>query len=451
MLFRLRKPALPSAVYWFAALAFALRIAARLHSGSADFWENGYTLFFDMAQSIAAGKGIAIEGVPTTFRVPLYAIFLAALTMGHKAFWPIAIAQSLIGAGTAVCAALLARQMFRGPAASRAATLAAAITAVYPYYVVHDTAMQETALFTLLTLVTVILAQRIARTGALAPAAICGLLLGLDVLTRAPIALFALIVPIWLISKKRAVPALLCTLLLALTIFPWLWRSYKLTGEPLLTTESGLELWNGNNDLLFRYYPRESVDVSIHAHLSALTVQDQRELSQLGGNEALIDHWFLHKGLAYIRAHPWLTFTNGLRKIAATFDWLPTPRRSLGRTLAHVFSFGPVMALGLWGMWRRRSKWREDSLIYLMFAQFLVVTAVYFGQTDHRVYLDVYWIIFAAGALAKAPSVIGAPLAAREEPGIAGANHRHAGLVRQRCLTEFSGTGQNRESSLIAG
>jgi 4-amino-4-deoxy-L-arabinose transferase-like glycosyltransferase len=390
-------------VYWFAALAFALRIAARLHSGSADFWENGYTLFFDMAQSIAAGKGIAIEGVPTTFRVPLYAIFLAALTMGHKAFWPIAIAQSLIGAGTAVCAALLARQMFRGPAASRAATLAAAITAVYPYYVVHDTAMQETALFTLLTLVTVILAQRIARTGALAPAAICGLLLGLDVLTRAPIALFALIVPIWLISKKRAVPALLCTLLLALTIFPWLWRSYKLTGEPMLTTESGLELWNGNNDILFRYYPRESVDVSIVAHLGALTAQDWQELSQLGGNKALIDHWFLNKGLAYIRAHPWLTVTNGLRKIAATFDWLPTPRRSLGRTLAHVFSFGPVMVLGIWGMWRRRSKWREDSLIYLMFAQFLVVTAVYFGQTSHRVYLDVYWIVFAAGVLAKTP------------------------------------------------
>jgi 4-amino-4-deoxy-L-arabinose transferase-like glycosyltransferase len=403
MLFRLRKPALPSAVYWLAALAFALRIAVRLHSGIADFWVNGYRFYFDMAQSIAAGKGIAIDGAPTAFRVPLYSIFLAGLTMGHKAFWPIAVAQSMIGAGTAFCAALLARQMFRGPAEGRAAILAAAITAVYPYYVVHDTAMQETSLFTLLTLIAVILAQRIARTGALAPAAICGLLLGLDVLTRAPIALFALIVPIWLISKKRTVPALLCALLLVLTIFPWLWRSYKLTGEPMLTTESGYELWNGNNDILFRYYPRESVDVSIKADLDALTAQDQRELSQLGGNEALIDHWFLHKGLAYIHAHPWLTFTNGLRKIAAAFDWLPTPRRSLARSLSHAFSFGPVMVLGLWGMWRRRSKWRKDSLIYLMFAQFLVVTAVYFGQTSHRVYLDVYWIVFAAGALAKTP------------------------------------------------
>jgi 4-amino-4-deoxy-L-arabinose transferase-like glycosyltransferase len=406
MRFRLRKPALPTAVYWFAELAFDLRIVVRLYSGAADFWINGYTFFFDIAQSIAAGKGIAIEGVPVTFRVPLYPIFLAALTMGHQAFWPILIAQSLIGAGTAICAAMLARQMFCGPTAGKAATLAAAITAIYPYYVVHDTAMQETALFTLLTLIAALLARQTARTGALTPAAICGLMLGLDVLTRAPIALFALIVPIWLIVRKRTAAALLCALLLALTVSPWLWRSYKLTGEPMLTTESGLELWNGNNDILFRYYPRESVDVSIHAHLGALTAEDQRELSQLGGNEALIDHWFLHKGLAYIRAHPWLTFTNGLRKIAATFDWLPTPRRSLGRSLLHAFSYGPVMALGLWGMWRRRSQWREDSLVYLMFAQFIVITAVYFGQTNHRVYLDVYWIVFAAGALAKAPSPI---------------------------------------------
>ncbi|MGB0081841.1 MAG: hypothetical protein WBP90_09990 [Terracidiphilus sp.] len=36
-----------------------------------------------------------------------------------------------------------------------------------------------------------------------------------------------------------------------------------------------------------------------------------------------------------------------------------------------------------------------------MFVLFLLVTAVYFGQTNQRVYLDVYWIVFAAGALAE--------------------------------------------------
>jgi 4-amino-4-deoxy-L-arabinose transferase-like glycosyltransferase len=400
---RLQKPNLPQAVYWFTLLAFVLRLMARLHTGAADFWVNGYTFYFSMAQNIAAGKGIGFEGVPTAFRVPFYSVFLAAVTLGHKAFWPIVIAQSIIGAGTAFCAALLARRMFHGPWAAKAMSLAAAITAVYPYYVTHDTAIQETALFTLLTLMAVILAYRIVHKGTLLPAALCGLLLGLDVLTRAPIAPFALLVPIWLIWRKRQrlVPALLYALFLALTVFPWVWRCYKLTGHVLLTTEQGYELWNGNNDILFHYYPKESVDVSIQAHLLALTPQDRWELQQLSGNEALTDRWFRQKALAYIRAHPWLTLFNGFRKIGATFDWLPTPRRSFARTLLHAFSFGPVMVLGLWGMWRRRSQWRDDSLIYLMFALFLLVTAVYFGQTNHRVYLDVYWIVFAAGALAE--------------------------------------------------
>jgi hypothetical protein len=42
---------------WIFALAFLVRVAFRLHSGSADFWVNGYTFFFDLAENIAAGTG----------------------------------------------------------------------------------------------------------------------------------------------------------------------------------------------------------------------------------------------------------------------------------------------------------------------------------------------------------------------------------------------------------
>jgi O-antigen ligase len=59
------------------------------------------------------------------------------------------------------------------------------------------------------------------------------------------------------------------------------------------------------------------------------------------------------------------------------------------------------MLLGLWGMWRRRSQWRDDSLIYGLFGSFVLVTAVFFGDTSHRSYLDVYWIVFGAGVLAR--------------------------------------------------
>ena len=394
------QPGLDPAVYWITAGAFVLRLVARLLQGIDSFWINGYTFFFDIARNIADGKGIAAaNGVPTAFRVPLYPIFLACLTLGHRWFWPVAIAESLIGAATVFCAALLAREIFSSLPGRSAATLAAAITAIYPYYVVHDTAMQETSLFTLLTLIAVLLALRTAREGAPWSAVLCGLALGLDVLTRSPIAPFALLVPIWLLTRKRLMPALMCALVLGLSVAPWLARNDRLTGRPVLTTEAGFELWNGNNPMLFNYYPMESVDVSIAANLDALSASDQRQLAESGTNEAAVDHWYQQKALAYMRGHPGLTVINGLRKIGATFDWLPTPRRSRAQAIAHFFSFGPVMLLGLWGFWVHRAHWRDDSLLYLLFAQFLLVTAVYFGQTNHRVFLDVYLIVFAAGAI----------------------------------------------------
>jgi hypothetical protein len=398
---RLQKPHLPQAVYWFTLAAFVLRIMARLHTGAVDFWVNGYAFFFDIAQNIAAGKGIGIDGVATAFRVPLYPIFLAALTMGHQAFWPILIAQSTIGAGTAFCAALLARQMFHGPWAAHAATLAAAITAVYPYYVIHDTALEETSLFTLLTLVAVILLQQTVRTFKLTLGACAGLLLGLDVLTRATIAPFALLIPFWLLWQKRTRAGLVCAFLLLLTITPWLQRNYALTGVPTPSTETGVELWTGNNGFLFTHYPHQSSDLSKDEALSALSIADQQHLQQIENNEELTNRWFLHKALDYIRAHPGQTVIDGFRKIGAAFYWLPSPRRGRLADLVYAFSYGPVMALGLCGMWRRRNCRREDSLIYLLFATFIVVTAVFWAHTSHRVYLDVYWIVFAAGAFAE--------------------------------------------------
>jgi hypothetical protein len=58
------------------------------------------------------------------------------------------------------------------------------------------------------------------------------------------------------------------------------------------------------------------------------------------------------------------------------------------------------MIFGLWGMWVSRKHWREHAIFYIQFVTFAAVTALFFGHTSYRAYLDVYWIIFAAGVLA---------------------------------------------------
>ena len=71
-----------------AAVALALRLAWGALRGGERFFTEGYTLFFTLAGQLAAGYGYAFPGQPPTgFRVPLYPLFLAALTgdrvIGH--------------------------------------------------------------------------------------------------------------------------------------------------------------------------------------------------------------------------------------------------------------------------------------------------------------------------------------------------------------------------------
>ena len=386
---------------WIVFAAFAVRVAVRYYFGSEDFWTNSYSFFFELAQNIAAGKGVAYAGsAPTSFRVPIYPIFLAIVTFGHKAFLPIVLSQSLIGAGTVFFAALLAREIF----GNAAAITAAIITALYPYYVVHDTALQETSLYTFLTAFAVFLLLRARRGASGIMAGSAGLVLGIAVLTRANLAPFALFAPLWLAmaAECRAMPrrqglwaALICVAVLALTVSPWLIRSFRHTGSITLIAQTDFFLWLGNNRYTFSYYPYESIDRSQRAGLEALSPKERTQENT-------------ERALEYIREHPWRTFVGGLRKVGAAAaplqhygrNRLPSPRRSFWPNVVHALSYGPIMILGLWGMWITRQHWREHSIFYAQFVSFAVVTAIFFGHTSYRAYLDVYWIVFAAGILA---------------------------------------------------
>ena len=392
---------------WIILLAIAVRVAVRGYLGGPDFWENGYTFFFVLAKNIAAGNGVSLDGEHlTAFRVPLYPMFLAAVTFGHQAFIPVLVAQSLIGAGTVLCAALIAKELF----GNTAAIISAALTAIYPYYVMHDTALQENSLYTFLSVLAVLLLLCVRRSGSVFTAAAAGLSLGAAVLTRANLAPFALIAPLWvaLAGGSQALPrrgrirvAIVCASVGILIVAPWLIRAHQLTGSITLSTQSGFFLWLGNNPYTFSRYPQESIDRSQAVALAALSSQEKAELKAWQDNEVRVDEWFGKKALDYMRGHPWETVAGGSRKLAAAFGWLPSPHRSFWPSLAHVLSFGPVMILGLWGMWANRTHWFEHSIFYAQFVAFAAVTAVFFGHTSYRAYLDVFWIVFAAGVLAK--------------------------------------------------
>jgi 4-amino-4-deoxy-L-arabinose transferase-like glycosyltransferase len=382
-----------------AVAALLLRVAMRLLTGAAGFWDNGYSFYVALSKNIAAGNGFAFDGgEPTAFRVPLYPMFLAAATFGHRAFLSVVIAQSFVGMGITLCGAILTADLF----GRRAGVVAGALIAVYPYFVVHDTAIQETSLFTLLTLLSVIILIRACRTTSDGLAAAAGLVLALAVLTRATIAPFAALAPLWLgftwqgVLRTRVRAALICVAVLLLGVSPWLVRSYLIVGSPTLGTETGLQLWAGNSSHTFSHYPAESIDLSVAAAVRAMSASEKAELKGLDSNEVVVDRWFTRRAVDFIALHPWVTVASGFRKVGAAFSWLPSPRRSFWPNLIYVCSYGPIMVLGVLGMFLNRGSWKEQSLIYALFLSFMVVTAVFFGHTSHRSFLDVYLIAYAA-------------------------------------------------------
>lgn len=400
--------------------AFVLRVAARALAGQASFWDQGYDFFFGFAQSIAEGKGYVDLHGPTAFRVPGYPLFLAAVTWGHRAFWPIVIAQSLVSAGTVACAGLLGRRLF----GRSVGLIAATATALYPYYLWHDTAMQETGLFTFLTAASMVVLLALYRRRTLGLAVAGGVMLGLAILTRSTLAPFALVAILWLAlpdeaatpARKRMVTALVCLFALSITLSPWLIRAHAVTGRFTLGTEFGGAVFYGNNPETFSFYPKASIDLSRARAEQSLTATDIAELDVVAGHPERISDWYLHKGLAYIAADPMRFVIGGIRKNLAAFGWLPSPRRGTAANLLEVVTFGPVMLLGLYGMWRFRRRWRVHLIFYAQFILFAGITAVLWGHSSHRSYLDVYWIVFGAGAVAALAARWFPALAIADEP-----------------------------------
>src|SRR5881296_3798698 len=178
-----------------AVAAFGVRLVVRVGFGENYFWTNSYSDYYDLAQNVLAGKGLCFE-TTCAWWPPLYPLFLALTAVFGKHYLLIVIPQALIGTGTALLAFLIGKEIF----GIRAGIIASIITAFYPYYVMHDTALQETGMITSFVALAVSLLLRASRSNRGQDWFLAGLALGGIALTRASTAPFiplALIGTIW--------------------------------------------------------------------------------------------------------------------------------------------------------------------------------------------------------------------------------------------------------------
>jgi 4-amino-4-deoxy-L-arabinose transferase-like glycosyltransferase len=382
-------------------LAFAARIAVRVALGQQYFWSHGYYVDYNIAGYLAAGEASC---VPTScaLSTPLYPLLLTGSVLAGHSFWLVILPQALLGAGTALCAYLIGAELFH----RRTGLLACAITAFYPYYVMHDTALQYTVLLTFLAALSVWLLLRARRLNGNFDWFLAGVALGTLPLVRASATLAVPVGILWCVLwgasgsfSNKLRKSSLVALAALLTLGPWLFYSYRVTGIPVIGTEAGLALWVGNNPHTFSHYPAASIDHSRDEAMRNLSVTDAAQLAALAKDERATSIWYMNRALAFMRANPSAVLSGAVRKIEAGFSSRLNPYRERLAQAAYFVGYFPVAVLGLLGMAMARKK-PGTILVALLFLNFIAVTAIFWAHTSHRTYLDVYWIVFAASVLA---------------------------------------------------
>jgi 4-amino-4-deoxy-L-arabinose transferase-like glycosyltransferase len=213
------------------------------------------------------------RGVRTSWRAPLYPLFLAgvyALSGLEARLFAARFIQAVLGALLTPGTYLLARRLGRSKRASHIASL---IVALYPMLVLYPLALVTENLFGLLLLfstLAIVQAKR-ARDWALA-----GLLLGAATLTRSIVIGCVLIAALWVWRKSGPRHAATMLASFAVLTVPWSVRNTLLHGRPMFIESSlGYNLYLG-------YHPQGTGTFSANFSLDLLTIMDDAERDARG-------------------------------------------------------------------------------------------------------------------------------------------------------------------------
>ena len=383
-------------------LAFSIRLTVRLSFGEDYFWRNSYSIYYKLAENIASGNGFCLEST-CAWLPPIYPLLLTLSVLSKNNYLLIVVPQALIGAGTALCAFMIGRHIFN----ISVGILACIITAFYPYYVMHDTALQETGLVTFCTALAILLLLRASKLNRNIDWFLAGAALGTIPLIRASMAPAVGVGLVWCAvwgASGNYLERLRKTFVLLIAVVavtgPWLARTYHLTGAPIFSSQNGWALWMGNNSQTFSHYPGESIDRSRDEAWLTLSEKDWVDLQQLANDENARSNWFANRALMYMRENPLLVLQGAILKLEAAFSWRLNPLREPPVQLVYSIAYVPIAIFGLIGMYLARRR-REVILIGMLFLVFICVTTVFWAHTSHRSYLDVYLIVFAASVMEK--------------------------------------------------
>jgi hypothetical protein len=355
--------------------------------------------YLALGRSIARGEGFhypADEPQPGTAqqfgRAPGYPLFLATLRVMEprdQAPRRVQIAQACLGALIVWLIASIAGRA-AGP---RAATVAAAVAAIYPPLIWMPAYVLSETLFSVLALGAARSLQEIEQrrnqppaAALLPPAALIAgsVLTALALLTRPVMLFFLPLGALWLWKRRSLANAAIFVLLAIVCVAPWTIRNHRVYGRWIaVASEGGVTFWTGN-------HPLAVGDGDLAANPAIKRAELEFRAAHPGVSAEELEPLYYRDALAWIRSDPaaWLRLL-GRKAFYTVVPGGPSYAvHSTKYVAASVAAYVLVLPAALAGAWR----WRTSAggaagpaPLWLMAAATIAAGLVFFPQERFRI------------------------------------------------------------------
>ncbi|HNW60090.1 MAG TPA: glycosyltransferase family 39 protein [bacterium] len=352
-----------------------------------------------LAARLAAGAGYTLDdGRPTAIIPAGYPLWLAALRLiGLSEPVEVRFVQIGVSLLTLFVLYLFAHSLF----GARAALLAAAGGALYPYFILLPGTILATTLFSLQLVLASWLYIKAINTNNNKLLFFDGVIWGWAILTVTTAGVLVGATLVWHAGHARYSWRLffrqagLYLAGIALLVLPWMARNQMAMGRPVLASNGGYNLWLGNNP-----------DSDLEEPCSQPTPPEMDERIIRSGSELYADSLFSATARTWIKAHPALFLRRTLLKALYFWRLDPSPvtasylRAGPWTRIAGLLAFAPLLALAFLGCRKAPAALKKSLGLFLYYAAaFTAVHALMIVKVRFRLPLDHLLIMTAAYGL----------------------------------------------------
>jgi 4-amino-4-deoxy-L-arabinose transferase-like glycosyltransferase len=349
-------------------------------------------IYIGLANNILDGRGYSSDGInPMAERVPLYPIFLSLIFFFFgEHYFVVRIIQSILGAATCLVIYFLGKEIFPRRVAIIAAIIA---TFYYPFiqmsaYLVTETVSIFLLLFSFWWLIKS-KEDNFARSFIFS-----GILLGLAGLTRSTFFGFYPLIPLIFVltsscKKEGLKQGTLIFIGIALVLLPWVTRNYLNFHKLIpISTRTGYVLYQGNNPMATGdsggWWPvgRQYVipeEVSRMTEIEKNSYLEKEAKKFIKNNPKRFFHLFLKKIV-----NMWRPYYSGTSRLSH---------------LVMIFSYIPLMILGISGIFLSYKTWRKTIVFVLFILYYVLIHAILVATIRYRWPTMPFFFIFAGFTL----------------------------------------------------